>query len=187
LQTFLEILLRFKVGVTEVVALLHAYRGSANQELLQVRKAEQYLFCQTLSAKNRQTSRKSGRALLMVAQKTWPDPRLEILAVELQQGRMQGLQPIIFAVVAQVALLCEEDTCCGFLHTMVTGLLGAAIRLGVVGHIEAQQILTYLAPTIHDTYLSAATLELEDMWSSTPEIDLAQMRHGFLSTRLFAN
>ena len=187
LQTFLRLLLRNKVGVTDTVALIHAYRGSAIADLDAVRAADAQLFAQTLVEKTRETQRKSGRALLMVASSTWQDSQLNSLNEDAATGKIHCLHPVIFAVVGRAALLSEQDTVLAFLHSFVTGLLGAAIRLSVVGHMQAQRILLALAPEIETIYQTAASMNLDEMWSCTPAIDLAQMRHQKLAHRLFAS
>ncbi|MBD2773857.1 urease accessory protein UreF [Iningainema tapete] len=187
LQTFLRLLLRNKVGSTDVVALIHAYQGSTVNDLDAVRVADAQLFAQTLVEKTRETQRKSGRALLMVASATWQDSQLETLNQDAASGRIRCLHPVIFAVVGRVAGLSEENTVLAFLHSLITGLLGAAIRLSVLGHIQAQQVLLQLAPEIEATYKMGATLRLDQMWCCTPTIDIAQMQHQKLARRLFAS
>ena len=187
LQIFLKLLLRNKVGVTDTVALIHAYRGSAIDDLDAVRIADAQLFAQTLVEKTRETQRKSGRALLMVASSTWQDIQLNSLNEDAATGKIHCLHPVIFAVVGRVALLSEQDTVLAFLHSFVTGLLGAAIRLSIVGHIQAQRVLLQLAPDIETAYQTAASMSLNQMWSCTPAIDIAQMRHQKLTHRLFAS
>lgn len=187
LQIFLRLLLRNKIGPADLVALIHAYRGSAKGDLEAVREADRQLFAQTLIEKTRKMGHKSGQALLMVASKTWPNFLLETLEKEAASGKIYGLHPVIFAVVGRVAGLSEQDTVLAFLHSLVTGLLGAAIRLNVLGHLQAQKTLSQLAPDLEATYQIATELKLDQMWSYTPAIDLAQMRHQKLTYRLFAN
>lgn len=187
LLIFLQLLLRHKIGPMDGVALLHAYRGSVNNDLDKIRQADKYLLAQTLIEKTRETARKSGRALLMIAAQTWSDPQLVILSEKVAQGDIYGLHPVIFGVVGRVAGLNELDTLLAFLHGLVTGLLGAAIRLSIIGHRQAQQILQQLVPDLEATYQISINLTLEQMWSCTPGIDLAQMGHHKLSRRLFAN
>lgn len=187
LQTFLRLLLRNKVGPTDIVALIHAYRGSASGDLEAIRQADAQLFAQTLIEKTRETQRKSGRALLAIASSTWQDSLLETLEKDVSKGKVNCLHPIIFAVVGRVASLSEQDTVIAFLHSFITGLLGAAIRLSVIGHIQAQKVLLQLAPDMEETYQNATSLKLSEMWSCTPAIDLAQMRHQKLTHRLFAS
>ena len=187
LKTFLQLLLRNKIATSDLVALVHAYRASQENDLPSIRLVDQQLFAQTLIQKTRETQRKTGRALLMVASETWQDDKLTDLQQDVAQNRLHCLHPIIFAVVSQVAGISEEDTMLAFMHSFITGLLGAAIRLGVLGHIQAQQLLLQLAPNIEEASQIATQLKLEDMSSCTPTIDIAQMQHQKLSRRLFAS
>ncbi|MEL6788022.1 MAG: urease accessory UreF family protein, partial [Cyanobacteria bacterium J06607_15] len=81
----------------------------------------------------------------------------------------------------------QTDTALAFLHGFVTGVLGAAIRLGSLGHLQAQQILLDLSAEMETAYQTASTMNLAAMWSCTPTIDIAQMRHSRLNSRLFAS
>jgi urease accessory protein len=65
--------------------------------------------------------------------------------------------------------------------------LGSAIRLRVIGHIQAQQVLGQLAPDMDTIYPRSVCLGLEQMHGSSPVIDLAQMQHRRLTQRLFAS
>lgn len=187
LKTFLQLLLRNKIATSDLVALVAAYRASQEDNLLELRLIDQQLFAQTLIQKTREMQRKTGRALLMVAGETWQDDKLATLKQDIAQNQIYGLHPIIFAVVSQIAGIAEEDAVLAFVHGFVTGLLGAAIRLGILGHIQAQQLLLQLAPNIEEAYQIANQLKLEDMRSCTPTIDIAQMQHQKLSRRLFAS
>lgn len=187
LKVFLQLLLYNKVGTTDLVALLHSHRGIQNGNLEAARQADRQLFAQTAIAKIRETQRQGGRALLMVSNSTWQDERLEILNREAAQGKIHCLHPVIFGVVAAIADLSEQNTVLAFLHSLVASILSAAIRLGVLGHIHTQQILRSLAPDIEAVWSTAKSMRLEQMWSCTPSIDLAQMQHPKLGQRLFAN
>ena len=187
LLTFLELLLNNKIGTTDLVALIHSYRGSDQGDLAAVQQADRQLYVQTAIAKYRETQRQSGRALLMVASNTWSDERLNTLNRWTAEGKIHCLQPVIFGAIAAVVGISEQDGAIAFLHGFVTGILGAAIRLGVLGHLQGQQILLQLAPTIETIYHRGKELTLEQMYSGTPAIDLAQMQHSNLRHRLFAN
>ena len=186
-QEFLRLLLHNKVGPSDLVALIHAYRASAADNLDEVRRADNRLFAQTLVQEARVAQRKSGRALLMVARSTWTNSHLESLAAYTATGKIQCLHPVVFAVVGHAAYLSESDTVLAFLHSFLTGLCGAAIRLGVLGHVRAQLILKTIAPEVEAVAKIAANMDLESMWSCTPSIEIAQMLHKRLSQKLFTN
>ena len=186
-QEFLRLLLHNKVGPSDLVALIHAYRASVADNLDEVRRADNRLFAQTLVQEARVAQRKSGRALLMVARATWTNSHLESLAAYTATGKIQCLHPIVFAVVGYAASLSESDTVLAFLHSFLTGLCGAAIRLGVLGHTRTQLILKTVAPEVEAVANMAADMDLESMWSCTPSIEIAQMLHKRLSQKLFTN
>lgn len=185
--TFLEILLANKIGSCDLVALIHAYRGSQDNNFALIQLADEQLYCQTPIELNRQIQQKSGRALLMVAEETWDSPQLKLLQTKTAAKEIHCLHPIIFAVVAQTAGIDCRNTAIGFLHSYVTGLLGAAIRLNVIGHLQGQKILLALSNDIEFAYEKARCLSLDEMWTCTPTIDLAQMQHQKLKMRLFAS
>ncbi|MEN9520829.1 MAG: hypothetical protein RLZZ381_3417 [Cyanobacteriota bacterium] len=188
LQIFLQLLLLNKVGTTDVVALIHSHRNIDHQgDIAALREIERQLFAQTAIAKYRETQRQSGRALLMVANVTWQDERLEMLNQEVSQGKMHCLHPVIFGAVSAIAGLQVQNAVLAFLHGLVTSILSAAIRLSVLGHLQAQQILLQLAPVMEQVWVTASGMDLSQMWSGTPSIDIAQMQHTDLEQRLFSN
>ena len=186
-ESFARLLLCNKIGPMDLVVIAHTHRASQNNNMQIIRDIDARLFAQTPIEKTRITQRQSGRALLMVASKTWPHEQLETLATQTAEGEINCLHPIVFSVVAQVAGLPLESTVLAFTHGFVTGLLGAAIRLGAVGHLETQQIRLRLAADMADICRDCRHQSLDDMWSCTPLIDLAQMRQAKLSRRLFAS
>ena len=183
----MRILISNKIAPCDVVALLHAYRGSKQDCLATIYEADQKLFKQTLIGQNRSSQQKSGRALLRLAQTTWQDHKLEALQHKSLTPDFACLHPVVFATVAEVAGLDEMSTVLAFLHNFVTGMLGVSIRLGIIGHLKAQQVLLSLSPDLEAAYKQASQLDIGQMWSCTPTIDLAQMRHQKLRTKLFAN
>lgn len=186
-ETFVHLLLHYKVGCSDLVALMHAYRASLASDLPEVYRADDRLFAQTLIQATREAQCKTGQALLLVARSTWADAQLEALQQAAETNQTPGLHPVVFAVVGRAIGLTELDTAAAFLHNFTTSLVGAAIRLGVLGHLGAQQILTNLAPEMSAITTQAQAMSLMEMWSCTPAIDLAQMSHKQLAYKQFAS
>ncbi|MGB7086258.1 MAG: urease accessory UreF family protein [Phormidesmis sp.] len=186
-ESFVRLLLCNKVGSTDLVVLAHAHTASASDDMGAIADIDARLFAQTPIEKTRIAQRQSGRALLMVASKTWPHPQLETLGQQTARGEINCLHPVVFAVVAQVAGLSQQAAMAAFVHGLVTGLLGAAIRLGVIGHLQAQQVRRAISKDMAMVCQQAPRQSLDEMWSCTPLIDIAQMRQAKLATRLFAS
>ncbi|MBW4472299.1 MAG: urease accessory protein UreF [Stenomitos rutilans HA7619-LM2] len=184
-ETFLHLLLHHKVGCSDLVALVHAYRASVTNEFSEIQRADACLYAQTLIQSTREAQRRSGHALLMVARSTWRDQQLEALQDAIDAKQMTGLHPIVFAVVGRAVHLSESDTSVAFLHSFITGVVGAAIRLGVLGHLSAQILLSTMAAEI-ELLVKQTPSSLDEMWSCTPTIDVAQMSHQRLNSKQFA-
>ena len=71
-------------------------------------------------------------------------------------------------------------------HTLSVGLLGAALRLGMIGHLDAQRSLQQARELIADI-LAVPAPGVETISAFTPEAEIAVMRHETAETRLFAN
>ncbi|MEM8828841.1 MAG: urease accessory UreF family protein [Cyanobacteria bacterium P01_G01_bin.19] len=184
---FLKVLLHNRIGTCDLVAAIHSHQGSMDRDLARIREADARLFAQNAIAITRRTQRQSGRALLTVARSTWQSKQLEILDSDRISNRFNCLHPVVFGVVGNLAGIDSTDTALAFLHSFVTGILGAAIRLGILGHLQAQQISLELRSDMEAILPAAFSLKIDRMHACTPTIDLAQMRHSRLNTRLFAS
>ncbi|WP_257164993.1 urease accessory protein UreF [Bradyrhizobium sp. SRS-191] len=137
----------------------------------------------TPSAEMREGSRRAGRALLGVWVKlagrlsvsyrarVSADPRLGHLAVvQAITGRDAGLS------------LDAAELVSGW--TLITGLASAAVRLGLIGHIDSQQSLARARALLAD--LLADAPDDDAMPSSfTPFIDIAVSRGPLRAVRMF--
>ena len=71
-------------------------------------------------------------------------------------------------------------------YNFCVAIFGAALRLGLVGHIDCQNGLTKLRTLISE-YIAQPIPNIENIHNFTPFADIASMRHENTSTRLFAN
>jgi urease accessory protein len=86
----------------------------------------------------------------------------------------------------QAAGLSEENCRAVSAHTVCTGLVSAALRLGLIGHVDAQKVLLHLRPVVVDL-LRLEPAEAEALHAYTPQAEIAALRHEVQDTRLFAN
>ena len=64
-------------------------------------------------------------------------------------------------------------------------MLAAAVRLGIAGSYEAQQLQASCGPWLDELLRRAASLDLNDLAQTAPIADLLQARHDRLYSRLF--
>jgi len=159
-------------------------RRAFTDDLEAVAAADRLAEAATLSAEMREGSHRAGRALLGVAVKLGgplSTTYRQMLAADPRLGHL----PIIQAVAYRDAQLSLEAAELVSGWGLVNGLVSAATRLGIIGHIEAQRALTVargvLAGLLDDP---PAADELPS--SFTPLIDIAVARGPSRHVRMFA-
>jgi urease accessory protein len=135
------------------------------------------------SAEMREGSRRAGRALLGVWVKL--DGPLSVAYRELLSSDARlGHLPVVQAVVSRDAefSLDAAELVSGW--TLVTGLVSAAVRLGIVGHIEAQRSQTAARGLLAELLAEAPPPDALPA-SFTPFIDIAVSRGPLRHVRMF--
>lgn len=130
-------------------------------------------------------SRKQGLSLLAAAAATFPAEELRLWrAAARQENYPCHFAPIFGAVTAslQVPLL---DTASSWLFLTARSLLSAAVRLGIVGPMQAQAMQHHLGPAAQDIASRAPDLTLDDAAQAAPLLDLLHANHDRLYSRLF--
>jgi len=124
-------------------------------------------------------SRTQGRALLTAARRVFPDrvspePVLEHTHVA-----------PVFGMVTRCLEVSLETTTQLFLFGQLRGVLAAAVRLNIVGPMEAQRVQNSLAATAAAVVEQCRSLTIEDIAQSAPLLEIWQSAHDRLYSRLF--
>jgi len=129
-------------------------------------------------------SRAQGRAFLRAAAAAFGDA-LAPLGEEVQQLHLPGhLAPVFGAVLGRLGAA-EGEARRLFLFQGVRGAASAAVRLGVIGPLEAQALLSAAAAAAERALQATAGVAPEQASSSAPLVDLLQGYQERLYSRLF--
>jgi urease accessory protein len=88
------------------------------------------------------------------------------------------------------AMLCDLDVPMKtatrmFLFNHLRGLLAAAVRLNILGPMEAQTLQHHSTPRVEEIRIACATLTLDDVAQTSPLLDIWQGAQDRLYSRLF--
>ncbi len=180
---FLHAHLRGRWATVDRAATIAAYR--AVPDLDRVADIDNVIDAQTLAEELRDGSRRIGRALIEVHLKIRTRHAGDYRKC-IEAGRAPGHAPVVQGLVWQGAGMSEMAVDATSAHQLCLTILGAALRIGLIGHISAQTILTEARPVVHEL-LSMEPPAIEDMRAFTPEAEIAAMRHETQDSRLFAN
>lgn len=139
----------------------------------------------TLARELREGSRRAGASLLGVHERIGTAGAADYRQA-MRTGDALGHLGMVQGIVWRGGGMNETAIEAASAHTFCVGLLGAAIRLGVIGHLHAQRGLLALRPII-EAILSEPVGDLDDMYANTFATEIASMRHESHGARLFAN
>ena len=139
----------------------------------------------TLASELREGSRRAGAALLSVHGRLGTDG-VPALQEAVRGGRATGHLAVVQGWVWRGAGMSEMAAQIVSAHSFCVALLGAALRLGCIGHLHAQRILLAARSTMVEL-LRTPALAVDAMYGCVPATEIAAMRHETQASRLFAN
>ena len=130
-------------------------------------------------------SRLQGQALLASAQRIFASPGLGNFAkADIGRPNHGHLGPV-FGLVTRELGVDRSDAARLFLFLHLRGLVSAAVRLGIVGPLEAQAVQRRVAPLAERVSLRCETLALDELAQTAPLLELWQANQDRLYSRLF--
>ncbi|MEO8164863.1 MAG: urease accessory UreF family protein [Betaproteobacteria bacterium] len=167
----------------EVPVLVAAMRAQANFERLA--ELDELVESMTLATELREGSRRAGASLLKV-HAGLETPGAAEFRQKIGERRARGHLPVVQGLLWNVTGLSEDAARAVAAHTFCTGMVGAALRLGMIGHLDAQRILLQVRPLLAELLRRPAG-GVEALHAYAPHAEIAAMRHEVQDSRLFSN
>ncbi|MBI6576827.1 urease accessory UreF family protein [Pseudomonas viridiflava] len=180
---FVEGQLRHRWNSFDRAFLVAAWQSADDLEYLMTLDAQ--VEALTMAEELRQGSRRVGQALLGV-HVALGTPGAARYQQQVLAGETPGHLPVLQGLIWKQLGMQLEHCQLAAAHGLCTGLVSAAVRLGVMGHIDAQRVLTAIQPLITQLLADAAP-EPDNASGFTPMAEIAVMRHETQELRLFAN
>ena len=139
----------------------------------------------TLAPELREGSRRAGASLLRVHAELGTAGAADYRQ-RVKQGAARGHLPVAQGLVWNSTGISEDACRAVSAHTLCTGIVGAALRMGLIGHLDAQKIMLQVRPVLIEL-LRSPVAEAVDLCAYTPHAEIAAMRHETQDARLFAN
>jgi urease accessory protein len=123
-----------------------------------------------------------GQAFRDITRAAWPTPALDRLAAA-WDGPLA--YPIVVAAACAGHCIALEPALDAFLHSVVSNLVSAGMRLIPLGQTDGQRVLAALETEIAEATVRARAAALDEIGTAAPRADIASMRHETQYTRLF--
>jgi urease accessory protein len=130
-------------------------------------------------------SRAQGRALLASVTRSFPHISMASLEAQVHRHRLAGHHAPLLGAIFNTLSIPLVDTQRAFLFTCLRSTTSSAVRLGLIGGYEAQEIQASLAGDIDEVIRRCGRLGPRDIAQTAPLVDLFQSTHDRLYSRLF--
>ncbi|MEZ4639779.1 MAG: urease accessory UreF family protein [Caldilineaceae bacterium] len=186
LQSLLLGQLRWGLSKVDLLICKETVLAREDADLARLRFLDSLLSAARPAAEARKASEEVGRRLLRSGRSlVGPDPMLDALHTDIQDGTIAGQHAIVFGVLGGALGLEIDDILTAYCYTFVASQASAAVRLVPLGQTDALQTVKALWPAIEDAVHIAQNSTLADFGSFTPAQDIRAMQHAYLDGRLF--
>ena len=165
------------------VVIIHAHAAALDADRLC--ELDDLLDAVSVVDTARSGSKRAGQALLATHERLGT-PGAAPFRRAVAAGRAEGHLAVVQGCVLAGAGLDRTATLTLAAYGVLTGLTSAGLRLGLVGHLDAQRALAAARSRVA-RLVERTDADLHALSSFTPVADIALMRHPVQAQRLFSN
>ncbi len=184
-QDVLTAYLRGRAGPCDAVVVTVAGRLAQRRDLESCLALDRDLDAQIHVSESRKASRQMGHQTARVAAELTNDPLIDGYLTAVESMETPGHHSVAFGMSGGVIGWDPEQAASAFLFSTASQIVSAATRLMPLGQLDAQKILWAVGPLITGLARDSIGKEQSDIWSFSPGLDIAGMRHAKLEQRLF--
>ena len=175
-----------QIGPSDCVALANVFDSANKHDFGKVIEADSIVFATKSIKEIRDASVRSGVQLIKcVAEFVKDDKILNQYKNNIIKNKASGVFPVAFAICCNALKIKKEKSVMMMLYGFTVGIVGAALRLGLIQHFEGQKIIHSIKPIISQTIKEYSNKSLLEMWQFAPQIDIVQMSHEKMDSKMF--
>ena len=183
---YIKVCLQFQIGPADCAALSNAYDFAKQENITKIIEIDHILFAMKLIKEIRDASTRSGRQLLNCLSSFVSNNNLiSSYYQSIKNKTASGIYPVALALAANSLNIKKERACLILLYGFIVSITGAALRLGMLQHIEGQQVIHELKPIISTVIRNNIKRHFSHLWQFSPGIDLVQMKHERMDSKMF--
>ena len=169
------------------IALIAAHRAATAGDVDTLVRIDAQVYARKLSDEARTMSVRMGKKFTEMGVEVVGAPLLRTWRECIEKSTTPGCYPIALAINFAVQDLPASQAFVVHQYGVATTILGAALRLMKVSHIDTQKILYDLTGQASGMYATAAAARLSDMAGFAPLTEILAAIHTRAHVRLFMN
>jgi urease accessory protein len=169
------------------IALVAAHRAAVTSDVEALIAIDRQVFARKPSDETRTMSTRMGRKFTEIGVEVVGAPLIRSWLARIAEGATPGCYPVALAVNFAAQSLSAREAFLVHHYGVATAILGAALRLMRISHVDTQAILYDLNAGVDAAYETAAAARLSDMAGFAPLSDILAAVHTKAHVRLFMN
>jgi urease accessory protein len=182
---FLSVTLEQQLGPADSVALSNAYDYANDEDISGIIQCDDVLYSMKLIQESRAASCRAGSQMIKCISALSTSNLLELYSEKISKNKSPGTHPVVAGVCSFVMGVKKEQARQMMMYGFCVSVTGAALRLGLIDHIQSQKILHKIKPKILQTLEKFANAKIDDCWQFSPNYDLIQMTHEKKFSKMF--
>lgn len=182
---FLEVTLEQQLGPADSVALSNAYDCAKSKDISGIIRCDNVLYSMKLIQESRAASCRAGSQMLKCIVAISSDSFLKSYSEKISKNDSPGTHPVVAGVCSFAMGIKKEQARQMMMYGFCVSTTGAALRLGMIDHIQSQKILHKIKPKIQQTLEKFVNTKIDDCWQFSPQYDLIQMTHENKFSKMF--
>jgi urease accessory protein len=172
--------IKYQVIPCDCAVLAAVMKAAKKGDVAQAVAADNRCYSMKLVQEVRTASARSGRQLLSTLAHMADDRFAKKFHAKVEAKESAGTYPACLAVAASALKIPEKSALRMMLYSYCVSIVGSAVRLGIISHIEGQSILTQLAVDVNSARIDGA-----ELWQLAPLAEILQMQHEQDDSRMF--
>jgi urease accessory protein len=185
LRELVKTYLEYQIGPADCTALGNAYEYASRSSLSKLLEVDRAIFSIKLVQEIRDASIRSGTQLVRCIRSFSDNKILGQYEDAIRGGKAFGPYPAALAVAANAFLIPKEKAALMMLYSFSVSIVGAALRLGMLQHFDGQKVIDGLKPTIVKVTKANINRPIEGLWQFAPSIDVIQIAHERMNSKMF--
>jgi len=182
---FLDVVLEQQLGPADSVALSNAYDCAMDGDISGIIQCDDVLYSMKLVQESRAASCRAGSQMIKCISALSSSNLLESYSEKISKNESPGTHPVVAGVCSFVMGVKKGQARQMMMYGFCVSVTGAALRLGMIDHIQSQKILHKIKPKILQTLEKFANAKINDCWQFSPNYDLIQMTHEKKFSKMF--
>lgn len=186
LRDLIKVYIEYQIGPADCAALGSSYEYAQGSDLQKLLEVDEILFSMKLIRETREATTRSGIQLLRcVSSFIFNHEILNKYQEAIKVKQASGVYAVALAVVSSALRIPKRKAGLMMLYAFSVSLVGAALRLGMIQHLEGQRIVHELKPSMLNTVNNNIDRPLTGMWQFVPDIDIIQITHERMGSKMF--